>query len=56
MQILGQYYQDNNGNLAIDYLDKYKVIRTNYMYAKRQAALRKASAEKEEDDEDKAKE
>lgn len=55
LQILGQYYQDNNGNLNFDYLDKYKVIRANYVYAKRQAALKKASAEQEEDDE-KAKE
>jgi peptidoglycan hydrolase-like amidase len=55
LQILGQYYQDSTGNLAIDYLDKYKVIRANYVYAKRQAALRKASAEQEDEDE-KAKE
>jgi peptidoglycan hydrolase-like amidase len=55
-QILAQYYQDNNGNLNFDWLDKYKVIRANYAYAKHQAALKKASAEKEEDDEDRAKE
>lgn len=52
-QILAQYYQDNNGNLNFDYLDKYKVLRANYVNAKRQAALRKASAEKEEDDDNK---
>jgi len=56
LQILGQYYQDNNGNLAIDYLDKYKVIRAQYAYFKHKAALRKASAEQEDEDEKTTKE
>jgi peptidoglycan hydrolase-like amidase len=55
LQILGQFYQENDGKLGIDYLDKYKVIRAHYVYARRQAALRKANAEQEDED-DKTKE
>ena len=55
LQILAQYYQDGSGNLNFDYLDRYKVARDKYLFAKRQAAMKKASAEQDDEDE-KAKE